>query len=96
MRQVVTDRRDVRELLEAAEQLEGEFQSASLGYLARSLSFVFAGAGSVTLDHKLGKTPTGWFLVDLDAAATIHRAAWDTRTLTLASSGACNARVLVL
>jgi hypothetical protein len=47
--------------------------------------------GSTAINHKLGRTPNGWFLVSPQAAATVYQAAYQpqpTLTLTLVSSAA--------
>jgi hypothetical protein len=45
------------------------------------------------LNHKLGRQPRGWILTDIDAAATVHRTAWDDKTISLEASA--NATVSV-
>lgn len=46
--------------------------------------------GTNTINHLLGRTQQGWFLTDIDAAATIYRsAAFNDKTLTLTSSANC-------
>lgn len=46
--------------------------------------------GVNTINHKLGRTQQGWFLTDINAAATIFRSeAFNTKTLTLTSNAAC-------
>ena len=43
--------------------------------------------GSNTINHKLGRVPIGWFLVDVNTPATIYRgAASSTTTITLYSN----------
>lgn len=45
--------------------------------------------GDTVINHRLGKTQQGWFLVDIDGAATVYRsAAFNALTLTLNSSAA--------
>lgn len=43
--------------------------------------------GSNVINHKLGRTPQGWRIVDIDGAAQIYRSqAFNNLTLTLTSS----------
>jgi hypothetical protein len=47
--------------------------------------------GSNVVTHKLGRTPKGWFLTDLNASATIYRSAtFSSTTITLTASAACS------
>lgn len=46
-------------------------------------------SGVTIIDHKLGRTPQGWRIVDVDGAATIYRSApLNNLTLTLTSDAA--------
>lgn len=51
-------------------------------------------ATPLAINHKLpvptGKTPEGWRITDIDAAATVHRTAWDDKTITLEASANCS------
>lgn len=40
----------------------------------------------LAIAHGLGSVPTGWFLVDVNAQATVWRTAWTNQTITLESS----------
>lgn len=43
--------------------------------------------GTITFNHKLGRMMQGWFITDIDTAATIYRsAALNDKTLTLTSN----------
>ena len=43
--------------------------------------------GTNVIDHKLGQTQQGWFITDIQGAASIYRsAAFNDKTLTLTSS----------
>jgi len=45
--------------------------------------------GSTTINHLLGQTMQGWFIVDITGAATIYRSApFNDKTLTLTSNAA--------
>ena len=44
---------------------------------------------TVTVNHKLGRKPQGWFITDISAAATLYRSEWDNDTITLTASGGC-------
>jgi hypothetical protein len=63
------------------------------------VDFTFTGAGSQQVMHRLslsaGNTPSGWKIVDINAAVTVYRSAWDRDSLTLVASGACSLRVWV-
>ncbi len=47
------------------------------------------------LNHKLGRQPSGWILTDIDAAATVHRTAWDDKTISLEASADATVSVWV-
>ena len=51
-------------------------------------------ATPLVINHKLpvptGKTPEGWRITDIDAAATVYRSAWDDKTITLTASATCS------
>lgn len=49
---------------------------------------ILDGTNPVSVDHRLGRQPQGWFIVDITAASGIFREAWDTRTITLNASAA--------
>lgn len=49
-------------------------------------SIDFAAATDKTFNHKLGKTPIGWTVVDANAGGNIYRVSWDDKTITLNSS----------
>lgn len=52
--------------------------------------------GTLVINHKLGRTPQGWLIVDIDAAATVYRnAAFNDLTLSLRSNAAANAAIYV-
>ena len=45
--------------------------------------------GATTFNHKLGRTPQGWFITDIQGAATIYRSQpFNQNTLTLTSNAA--------
>lgn len=55
---------------------------------ASILKNVVLQTGVNTLNHKLGRTMQGWFLVDVDAAITLYRSQpLNDLTLTLTASG---------
>ena len=43
--------------------------------------------GSNSIEHKLGRTPLGWIVVDRDGTATVYKSSANSRTLELTSSG---------
>lgn len=52
--------------------------------------------GATVIDHRLGRVPQGWILIDINAAATIYRsAAFNDLTLTLTSNAAVTASLYV-
>jgi hypothetical protein len=51
------------------------------------LTNIILPAGSFRVNHKLGRTPLGFILSDINAAVTVHREAWDSNTITLNASG---------
>ena len=42
--------------------------------------------GNNTINHKLGRQPQGWFIVDITAASDIYRVSWSDKTIVLNSS----------
>jgi hypothetical protein len=62
----------------------------------RAVTFTTTGAGSVSVPHKLGKQPTGWFVTDIDGLiATLSRDSWDERRIVFFVSGAATFTVWV-
>lgn len=50
--------------------------------------------GVTVINHKLGRTQQGWFLSDIQGAATIYRsAAFNDLTLTLTSNAAVTVNI---
>lgn len=65
----------------------------SSGVYLKNLSLV---SGSNVINHKLGKTPQGWIVIDIQAAETLYRsAAFNDLTLTLTASGDVTASLYV-
>lgn len=46
------------------------------------------GVNPTVVDHKLGRQPQGWFIVDITSPSAIFREGWDTRTIKLNASAA--------
>jgi hypothetical protein len=66
------------------------------GLLAgRAIESVALTTGATAVQHKLGRVPRGWFVTDIDAAATVRRTAWSTKTLTLVASASCTVNLWV-
>ena len=95
MKQVKTDREDVRQLHEAAEEVETSFKGASIGYKGLTITQTWGGAATITIAHRLGRQPVGWIITDRTTAATLHRSAWSATSISLAASGALTATLLV-
>lgn len=52
--------------------------------------------GVTVINHKLGRLPQGWILIDIQGVATVYRsAAFNDLTLTLTSSAAVTASLYV-
>ena len=52
--------------------------------------------GSNVINHKLGRTPVGWLVIDVNAPITLYRSnELNDLTLTLTSSGAATVTLLV-
>lgn len=63
------------------------------GNLLKNVALI---AGVNNINHLLSRTQQGWFLTDIDAAATIYRsAAFNDKTLQLTSSAAAQASIWV-
>ena len=95
LRTVQSDRDDVRQLWEAANEESMEVRGLSVGARAVTITATATGAGTVVTDHKLGRQPVGWIVTDLTAAVTVHRSAWDANSISLVFSGAATVNVLV-
>lgn len=63
---------------------ELEQETFSGGNVVSNISLV---TGSNQIPHKLGRTPTRWVQLDLTAAITIFRTAWDANFIYLTASG---------
>lgn len=49
----------------------------------------------LAINHGMGETPSGWYLVDKTADARVWRTAWDNKTITLQSSATVSVKVWV-
>jgi hypothetical protein len=53
-------------------------------------------SGDNVINHKLGRTPQGWIITDINAGVTLYRsAAFNDLTLTLRSSGTATIGLMV-
>lgn len=53
-------------------------------------------SGTTSIPHTLGRTQQGWFLTDIDGAATVYRSsAFNNTTLVLTSSAAVTVNIYV-
>lgn len=60
------------------------------------LDDIILDTGDNVINHKLGRQPQGWVIVDIDAAAVIYRSAEMTpKTLTLNSDADCTVSIYV-
>jgi hypothetical protein len=60
------------------------------------LNGVVLASGANTINHKLGQTPQGWFITDINAAITVYRSQpFNPLTLTLTASGAATVNIVV-
>jgi hypothetical protein len=56
-----------------------------------------AAGNEVVLEHKLGRVPSGWYVIDLtDGWPTYYRVSWDDRRLVLRNNGPVTVRGAVL
>lgn len=57
------------------------------------------GGANTVVNHKLpipiGRTPSGWAITDISAAATVFRVTWTATTITLFASAGCSAQIEV-
>lgn len=61
---------------------------------ARILTGVLLASGTTAINHGLARPQQGWFLTDIDGAATVYRsAAFNDKTLTLTSSAAVRVNI---
>lgn len=65
---------------EFASQLEGNKFLTGI-----SLTIHITTAG-ISVDHKLGKVPSGWIITDINSNAVIWRVSWDDKKISLDSS----------
>lgn len=58
--------------------------------LGSQLTAVTLSTTATTVPHKLGRTQLGWFVTDINAAATIFRTGdFNTTSMTLTASATC-------
>ena len=50
------------------------------------ITHTFTTTSAEVITHKLGRTPTSWVILDSSVAATVHRTAWGTSSISLVSS----------
>lgn len=68
-------------------------QPINNGFVLKNISLI---NGATVVNHLLGRNLQGWFLVDVNGAATIYRSApKNNLTLTLTSSAAVTADIFV-
>lgn len=90
-----TDNKDFQLMQSAwATQLDPMLSNPSLKTrLIKGVSLI---VGATKIDHKLGRTPQGWRIVDIDGAAQIYRSeALNDLTLTLTSDAAVTVAIEV-
>jgi hypothetical protein len=51
--------------------------------------------GSNVINHRLGRKPVGWIIVDTNAAVAVYRTSWDDLTITLNSSANASASIYI-
>jgi hypothetical protein len=51
--------------------------------------------GATEIEHKLGRVPLGWFVIDKDADTNIWKVSADTQKITLTSSVSVNIKLLL-
>lgn len=49
----------------------------------------------ISFDHKLGKQPLGWLLLDQDDSASIWRISWDDKTITFGSTATVGVKIWI-
>lgn len=61
-----------------------------------SVEGVKLSTGNNSINHKLGRAPQGWFITDINAAASIYRSEpFNSLSLTLNSDAACTVNLYV-
>lgn len=93
MRHVDTDRDDVQELWEAADEETRQQGNVPISR-GRMVPAVLT-TGSNLVAHGLQRQPDGWIVADRDSAATIYRTDWDDKNLTLQAGANCNVQLWV-
>lgn len=58
---------------------------------------VSIGTSDTVVEHRLGRQPLGWFVVDSETSGawSLRRSAWDERTLTLIATAAFTGAIWV-
>lgn len=51
--------------------------------------------GDTVIDHKLGRQPRGWILIDTQDANVIKRVSWDDKHITLNASSSTRCKLLI-
>lgn len=77
--------RELADVEEAAQQATSQVLDKAIvaGRLIKDVQLTTTG---VVINHRLGRQPEGWFVVDVDETRTVKRLDWNDRTLTLAAS----------
>lgn len=90
-----TDSKDFQLMQSAwASQIDPVLANPSLK--SRLIKDVALVVGATKIDHKLGRTPQGWRIVDIDGVAQIYRSEdLNSLTLTLTSSAAVTVAIEV-
>lgn len=64
--------------------------------LGQQLSAVAIATSPTTVSHGLGRTQLGWFITDINAAATIYRTgSFNDSNMVLTASAACTVNIWV-
>jgi hypothetical protein len=61
----------------------------------RLLSDLDISTATTEVEHKLGRQPVGWFLVDKDATGNIWRVSWDDKYITFDVSANMNVSIWI-
>lgn len=94
LKRVVTTDRTLQAIQDNVDQALSLIQATPFqgGTLLTSVALQ---TGSTQIAHTLSRQPRGWVIVDINAAVTVYRTAWDAKFLTLQSSAGATASIWV-
>ena len=70
-------------------------QISNLEFLSGKMLSISVTTSSQDFNHRLGKTPVGWFIVDKNSNSNVWRTGWSDKTISFQGSLASDIKVWV-